>query len=105
MALADARLGAYRLYVEAAETCNAISGDLSAAIDTGLCHLNIEYQSKRASGRLGMLLLNWLLPGCGDAYRQYCVGQGQREGQFKPVSLQDLSEFSFPIEEYLASHG
>jgi hypothetical protein len=105
MALADARLGAYRLYVEAAETCNAISGELSAAIDTGLCHLNIEYQSKRASGRLGVLLVNWLLSGSGDAYRQHCVGQGQREGQFKPVSLQEVSEFSFPIEEYVVSHG
>lgn len=104
MALADARLGAYRLYVEAVETCNAMAGDLSAAIDTGLCHLNIEYQSKRASGRLGMLLLSWLSPGCGDAYRQHCVGRGQREAQFKPVSLQDVVEFSFPIEEYVVSH-
>jgi len=105
MALADARLGAYRLYVEAVECCHAVAGDLSAAIDSGLCNLNIEYQSKRASGRLGMLLLNWLSPGCGDAYRQHCVGRGQREGQFKPVSLQKVSEFSFPIEEYVVSHG
>lgn len=105
MALADAAAGRYEVYIEPDSAAVLQLADLAAAVDASLCRLNIEYAAKRSSGRLASLSLNWLVAGANDSYRQYCVSRGQREGQFKPLSLQLSSEFSFPIDEYVQRNG
>jgi hypothetical protein len=75
--------------------------DVAAAVDERLGDLNIEYRSKRASGRLAPLTIAWLKPGAGEAYKAACVRSGQREGQFKPVVLQYRSKLALPLEPYV----
>lgn len=101
MALADAAASVYRVYVEPAKQAGDVPGAIADEMDAELCRLNIEYAAKRASGRLAKLSLSVLAAGAGDAYRQSCVADGQREGQFKPILLQTLSELAFPIERYV----
>lgn len=100
MALADEEESRYHVYVEPNSDSARPNEKLSETIDLALCKINIEYNSKRSSERLAMLSFNWLSSGTSSAYRQHCVSKGQREGQFKPVSLQCRSEFTFPIETY-----
>ena len=57
----------------------------------------MEYDSKRASGRLEELEVVQLKPGAGEAYKLHYLAAGQRESQFKPVILQYQKDFSFDI--------
>ena len=61
---------------------------MAADVDQRLGELNVEYHSKRASGRLAPLTIALLRQGAGEAYKTACVRAGQREGQFKPAVLQ-----------------
>jgi len=47
------------------------------------------------------VVVRWLRPGAGDAYKQHCVHQGQREGQFKTVALGYRKDFSFDLDAWL----
>lgn len=105
MALADEGESRYHVYVEPDSDSIGSEEGLSEAIDSALGTLNIEYSSKRSSGRLKALSFNWLSLGTNSAYRQHCVFKGQREGQFKPVSLQLSAEFTFPLEAYVRCDG
>jgi hypothetical protein len=100
MVLADEGERVYRVHIELSAQTGPRAHDLAQEIDTALGGLNLEYAAKRASGRLNPLALCWLQRGTGDAYRRYCVAAGQREGQFKPVALQRLAGFGFPIDDY-----
>jgi hypothetical protein len=66
-----------------------------------LAQLNMEYQAKRESQRLNPVVLCWLGRGAGDAYKQHCVRQGQREGQFKTVALGYRKDFSFELDPWV----
>ena len=98
MTLADEAACAYRLYVEGGAGEQPHADALARAVDAKLCELNIEYQAKRESGRLGALSAVWLVPGTGEAYKQFCVRAGQREGQFKTVALAYRREFKFDLD-------
>lgn len=82
----------YRLYIESDE-----ASALAEQMDAALAALNIEYKAKRESGRLLPLQLFSLKSGAGEAYRQYCIEQGQREAQWKLVHLAyaDSCHFNF----------
>lgn len=105
MALADEAGRKYRVYVESDSVSAMSAGNIAEEIDAALCKLNIEYLSKRSSGRLSSLSFSWLSVGTTDAYRQHYVSRGQREAQFKSVSLQVLSELTFPIDGYAQRNG
>ncbi|MCS6265807.1 MAG: hypothetical protein H8K11_18850 [Nitrospira sp.] len=62
--------------------------------------MNIECKAKRASGRLQPIRVLRLRCGTGDAYRQHCVSQGQREAQFKLIRLQYFHECTFDFERH-----
>jgi sterol desaturase/sphingolipid hydroxylase (fatty acid hydroxylase superfamily) len=97
--LADEPAGRYHFYYETeAAACEADA--LVLRLDHELSHINIEYAAKRASGRLGLLATTRLQRGTGEAYKIYCLNQGQREAQFKPAVLQLRSELQFPLEHY-----
>jgi hypothetical protein len=97
MMLADEAQCAYRLYVENGDGARPDSDALAAVVDRKLAETNVEYQAKRESQRLGSVGVLWLRRDAGEAYKQYCVQQGQREGQFKTVALAYKKEFSFDL--------
>lgn len=74
--------------------------DLAAALDAGLRGLNIEYDGKRATGRLRPLEVRLLRPGAGAAYRSSCVAGGQRDAQFKVLALQYARECRFDFNPW-----
>jgi hypothetical protein len=93
--LADAEGAFYRLLLEAS-SAPAEPSTLAHALDRRLSELNLEYGAKRASGRLLPPIANLLRGGAGEAYKKLCIGQGQREAQFKTLALQYAADFSFP---------
>ena len=98
MMLADEETRAYRLYVEPDTGPKPPAHRLAQSVDTKLREINLEYSSKRESERLEALSAAWLAPDAGDAYKRFCVQQGQREGQFKIVALAYRKDFTFDLE-------
>jgi sterol desaturase/sphingolipid hydroxylase (fatty acid hydroxylase superfamily) len=100
MMLADEESRAYRLYVEPDAKTGAQAAELAQAVDARLCDLNVEYAAKRESERLGPIQACWLARETGEVFKQSCVKQGQREGQFKPVALAYRKGFSFDLDAH-----
>jgi sterol desaturase/sphingolipid hydroxylase (fatty acid hydroxylase superfamily) len=100
MMLADEEARGYRLYVEPDARPRADADSLARDIDARLRELNIEYRGKRESERLAPLRAAWLRPDTGEAYKRHCVGQGQREGQFKCVALAYRKAFGFDLDAH-----
>jgi len=97
--LADEQLQMYRLYLEADAISLPDPTTFGDAVDKRLQGLNVEYAAKRESGRLAPLCASWIVPGCAEAYKQFRIGRGQREGQFKPAVLAYLRENEFDFEK------
>ncbi len=102
MALADAKAARYQLFFEPDNAARFSLEALTSRIDAALRALNIEYDQKRASARLGRIEVLQLRAGTHEAHKRFCLSHGQREGQFKPVVLQDKDDLRFPINDYLA---
>ncbi len=103
MMLADEERRGYRLYVEPETGPPVDESVLARATDERLAELNVEYQAKRESDRLAPLHVYTLDSGTGEAYKQHCVRQGQREGQFKMVSLDYRRRFAFDLDAYVGA--
>jgi hypothetical protein len=101
--VADEADSRYRLYAEVAHGQQVEPAELASAVDAELGRLNLEYSSKRASGRLLPLTSRRLRFGAGDAFKQAAVKAGQREGQFKPALLHYGRDLTWPPDEYLAN--
>jgi hypothetical protein len=101
VAVADEERAAYHLFLEAYDGEHPEAELIAAAVDRRLGELNIEYDSKRTSGRLGPLTVAWLERGAADAYKTACVRAGQREGQFKPAVLQYRKELVVSFDSYV----
>ena len=71
---------------------------LTLTFDNILQHLNIEYESKRKSERLGPMRYHRLLAGAGYAYRSELIRAGQRDSQFKYQHLQYLRTTSLQLD-------
>ena len=100
LCVANEELSSYTLFLEQ-DAGGAAPRFFADAVDERLGELNLEYQSKRASGRLGPLTVAWLTGGAAEAYKSACVRAGQREGQFKPVVLQYRRDLAFSLEPYV----
>jgi sterol desaturase/sphingolipid hydroxylase (fatty acid hydroxylase superfamily) len=101
MMLADEVARCYRLYVEL-DTGPALSATCFAwAVDEKLHEINGEYSAKRESRRLGGLDVFWLRPETAEAYKDFSVQQGQREGQFKSVAIAYRKSFAFDLDAYV----
>ena len=88
----------YRLAVELAE--EADPGPLAQAVDQALRALNVEYEGRRESGRLGPPSVLRVVPGTFLGYRQRRVSAGAPEGQVKdPVLSLDDAEWSRVLGE------
>jgi hypothetical protein len=99
--VADPAEARYRGYIELADAHAKLVSHLATQLDQRLRQLNIEYDSKRASNRLQPLALVALCEGAERAYRRHCVAKGQRDAQFKVLTLQDASEFDFDVTPLL----
>lgn len=98
--LADVDAAAYTLYVET-DAASAPAGDgLAAEIDDRLRSMNIEYDSKRGSGRLEAMSLRSLRPGTGAEYRRRQVAAGQRDAQFKYLHVQYRHDCTFDFDAF-----
>ena len=100
--LANRANSGYELFLET-------EGDLSHPLETvrdhiesRLCELNIEYSSKSSSGRLAPLILKHLQNGTGEQFKKNRLKAGQRESQFKVVTLQYEDEMEFSFDEYVS---
>jgi sterol desaturase/sphingolipid hydroxylase (fatty acid hydroxylase superfamily) len=103
MVLADEEAARYYLYVEP-EPDSALKpapAALAESVDGMLRTLNVEYAAKRASERLNTPIAAWLAPATGEAYKEYRLKQGQRESQFKTVSLAYRNGFGFDFEPFV----
>lgn len=98
MMLADEEERRYRLYIEAEPGAKPDATWLGEMVDARLREINVEYMAKRESERLGAPKAVWLAAETGEAYKQFCVKRGQREGQFKTVALAYRKEFAFDLE-------
>jgi sterol desaturase/sphingolipid hydroxylase (fatty acid hydroxylase superfamily) len=101
MMLADEVARRYCLYVETGAGDKPESQLLAQRVDARLRTLNIEYDAKRESGRLGAITAAWLSPGTEEAYKHASVQQGQREGQFKVVALAYKQKFGFDLDAHV----
>ena len=97
--LADAATARYTLCLEPRGDAASLPR-LAPLVDEALRKSNIEYDGKRASGRLGELQMRWLKPGAGDAFREHRVAGGQRDTQFKYLHLQGAEECGFDFEPF-----
>ncbi len=98
--LADPEAGRYTLFLEA--TSPSRETNLADDLDSRLRTLNVEYDSKRGSGRLTPLEIRCLRSGTGDRYRSSCVAKGQRDTQFKYLHLQYSHECTFDLDQHVA---
>lgn len=101
--LADVERARYRLVMETDRSFAPDPGAFAVQVDRRLAECNLEYRQKRASGRLGPLVMTAMRDGFADAFKRWCVARGQREGQFKTVALQYLSDLPFDYDAYRAA--
>jgi hypothetical protein len=99
MMLADEAERRYSLYMELEGEVMPDRVEMAVAVDRKLADLNVEYQAKRESQRLEGVVVYWLRRHAGEAYKQHCVQQGQREGQFKTVALAYRKDFGFALDD------
>ena len=100
LALACVEQARYLLYVEISDQ-GLSESKIIELIEQQLYKDNVEYASKRDSGRLQPLEVKIVKQGTAEAYKQYCLDKGQRESQYKPLLLQYQSDNNFPFEQYL----
>jgi sterol desaturase/sphingolipid hydroxylase (fatty acid hydroxylase superfamily) len=98
MMIADEEARTYRLYVELDSGAAISAQRFAESVDRKLRELNVEYSAKRESDRLGAPSVAWLRRETADAYKQFAVQQGQREGQFKMVAIAYRKSFPFDLD-------
>jgi hypothetical protein len=102
IALADAAAARYRIYALLDDAPQLAA----ATIDSRLRQLNLEYDAKRASGRLLAPEVICISADAANAYHRHCVEQKkQREAQVKVLSLQTIEEFDFDFGPYVVSNA
>jgi hypothetical protein len=65
-----------------------------AGIEQALRKLNIEYDTKRKSNRIGPPVLRAVPVGQFEAYRKRMVAKGVKDGQFKTLRLTTDESFA-----------
>ena len=78
----DLEMSFYRLYCEHAFS-EAEAKQFAEDLDKTLRLVNLEYESKRNSGRLGALRIHVMQQGWAEAEKRTALAAGQREVQFK----------------------
>ncbi len=100
MALADEAKAYYEIYLETRDVLSIETSDLAEKVENRIRELNVEYERKRASGRLKKLKISRVKIGTKEALKSYYVAKGVRENQFKFLLIQYRKEFNFPMGIY-----
>jgi hypothetical protein len=100
--VANEQRGGYELFIEV-ESTTVNRQALADGVDRQLGLINLEYEAKRASGRLNPLTVTFLRRGAAEAHKASCLRAGQREAQFKPVILQYAKDLRWQADEYAVS--
>ena len=103
--LADQSEASYTLFIEMLDCESDHGEELALELDARLRTLNIEYGSKRDSGRLAPTRIRILREGSADAYRRDRVAHGQRDAQFKFLHLQYAHECRFDFDAHTQDQG
>ncbi len=90
--VADADSLGYELFVQTKLDNQIIIAD---DFEYFLGRANIEFQSKRDSGRLNKTKVILLNDCAGENYKKYCIANGQREGQFKYLIVQNKETLDY----------
>ena len=98
--LADENESRYRLYAEFGSPV-ADHQSLTEVLDQTLAEINCEYRSKRQSGRLLPIRIEPLRAGTGARFKAYHVARGQRENQFKVMTLQYARDNDFDFDVFV----
>lgn len=93
----DEQAQCYKLFLDA-DCLNAEK--VSECFDEALCVLNIEFKNKRNSERLGQTKVVFVGKNTYEAYKNHCIDNGQREGQFKYMVLQNQKECDFNFSQH-----
>lgn len=101
--LADENDATYTLFMEPKNPGTHIDSNFTKDLDKHLRSLNIEYDSKRESGRLKQLRFCQLQLGTGEAYRRDRIVNGQRDAQFKFLHLQYAHKCTFDLRAFAIS--
>jgi len=88
----------YKLFLDA-EYANAPR--VSEVLESALCELNVEFKSKRDSERLNPTKVIFVEKNTYEAYKNHCIDNGQREGQFKYLVLQNQKECNFDFSQHV----
>ncbi|CAL4867343.1 hypothetical protein MMA231_01596 [Asticcacaulis sp. MM231] len=102
--LADEEAAGYMAYLHVHQEDGDVplsKADLSQRIDQLLCSMNIEYAAKRQTGRLAPLKVHFLKPETALSYRDFHIARGQREAQFKVMTLQYRRESAFDFAAFV----
>ena len=100
--LADTTSANYELFLEITGELNHPLEKIREYIESMICRSNIEYASKSASGRLKALTLKYVENGTGELFKKKCLEDGQKESQFKVVTLQYKDDVKFLFDEYVS---
>ena len=86
---ANLQKSTYEFYFEFSghNRTQAEANEFAKVVDKELCNINIEYQSKRDSFRLGEPIAHLLVKNAYEKFKQECLKEGKRDGQFKMVML------------------
>ena len=90
--LGDERELQYRLYID----CEPLGrAEVAKVFEGALRELNVEFDTKRESGLLKETQVSFVASGTYEAYKEHCIANGQREGQFKYMVLQNDRDCEF----------
>jgi len=101
LSLANVVNARYEIYLEINKPGQVNIYALSHAIDKYLTGMNTEYSDKRNSGRLRAPRVYLLGNNISEVYKRFQIERGQREGQYKIISLIEKDDCDFPVHEYL----
>lgn len=97
--LADVSQSRYVGFVEWHLQPEMDKAELALRMDQALRMRNIEYDEKRASGRLQQFELRYLPEGTFTEIKRQAVAAGQKEGQFKMVMLQYMEGYKWDLSK------
>jgi len=103
--LADEESAHYRVYLECEDAHLDNIEHYTQFLEQALCDLNMEYRQKRASERLKIVEVKLLKQGSGEEFKRFNLAKGQREGQYKTLSLIYSKDARFNFESHTLSAG
>jgi sterol desaturase/sphingolipid hydroxylase (fatty acid hydroxylase superfamily) len=103
--IADEVGAQYLVYLECDELKFSQMAECEDILERALCTLNMEFQQKRASGRLKPTQVKLLSEGAGECFKDFNLAKGQREGQYKALALIYLKDSGFLFDEHLRADG